>query len=198
MKKIYFFLPVLISYILITACSVSPGYRIDGIVKDTSFEGKTVFLKDNYDRSKIYDSAQVIKGKFYFSDSANIASPYMRLLSLPAHESGSYELPIVIENGRITALVGENVCTSGTVLNDKLQDFLLGLDEFQDIIHEEKNFDEKRMMVRLSAFLKGYITTNANNIVGVYLYSIYQHLLTNEDKKMLLTDHVWLKEQVEK
>ena len=107
-------------------------------------------------------------------------------------------MPIVIENGRITALVGENVCTSGTVLNDKLQDFLLGLDEFQDIIHEEKNFDEKRMMVRLSAFLKGYITTNANNIVGVYLYSIYQHLLTNEDKQMLLTDHVWLKEQVEK
>ena len=198
MKKYILFLSVLISCLLTTGCSVSSGCKIDGIVKDVSFEGKTVYLKDNYDRNKVYDSALVVKGKFQFVDSVNITSPYMRLLSLPAHESGAYELPVVMENGHITAVVGKIVCTSVTVLNDKLQDFLLSLDGFQEAIHKEKKFDEKRIMVHFSDFLKGHIITNADNIVGVYLYQIYQHLLTDEDRQSLLTDCGWLKEQVEK
>lgn len=198
MKKYILFLSVLVLCVLIAACSASPGYKIDGTVKDASFEGKIVYLKDSYNRSKIYDSVQIAHGKFHFSDSTGIISPYMRLLSLPAHESGAYELPVVIENGHIRAEVGEIICTSGTALNDKLQDFLLGMDEFQDAMYKNKDFDEKRVMKHFSDFLEGHITTNADNIVGVYIYKVYQRLLTDESKQALMAKHAWLKEQVEK
>ena len=198
MKKYILFLPALIICLLIPACSAPSGCRIDGTVRDVSFEGKTVYLRDVYNRSVIYDSVQVVQGKFHFTDSMDIASPYMRLLSLPAHESGAYELPVVMENGHITAALGEIVCTSGTPLNDRLQDFLLGMDEFLDSMHKEKDWSEERMKARFSEFIEGHVTTNADNMAGVYIYRIYHRFLADEAGQSLLDKHPLLKEQVEK
>ena len=41
-------------------------------------------------------------------------------------------LPVVTEKGVVKVVLGELVLTSGTDLNDKLQDFLLAVDRFSD------------------------------------------------------------------
>ena len=130
MKKHVLFLSVLIlCMVVMAACSPSPGYRIYGMAKDSRFEGKTVYLTDMQSNAIRYDSTVVKNGKFGFADSVDVAVPYIRVLSVQIPDSiMPYCLPVVIENGNITALLGDRICTSGTGLNDRLQDFLLGLE----------------------------------------------------------------------
>ena len=86
------------------------------------------------------DSAEIIHGKFDFSDTGTIVSPVVKVLSIRASKSGlEYRLPVVIENGSIQAYISDVVCTGGTMLNERMQDFLMAVDEYSTACREQAN-----------------------------------------------------------
>lgn len=94
------------------------------------FEGKMVYMKD-FSSGQLVDSAEIVHGKFDFSDTVTIVSPVVKVLSIRAGKSGlEYRLPVVIENGSIQAYISDVVCTGGTMLNERMQDFLMAVDEY--------------------------------------------------------------------
>lgn len=197
MRKHTFLLLFSFLTLILASCSQFPGYRIYGTIKDASYNGKTVYLEDPYDFGKKCDSTTIQNGKFIFSDSLNITSPYLRIIALPTHKSKlAYRLPVVMENGKIVAELGEIVCTSGTEQNDRLQDFLLGIDEFLSSIHNNKEINAEQIEVQFSEFLQKAISTNADNAVGVYIYKSYSSSIFPEHRDILLSRHKQLKEQI--
>lgn len=200
MKKNILFLPVLILCMLLAvACSPECGYRINGFAEASRFEGRTVYLTDMQSNSIRYDSTVVRNGKFLFSDSADVAHPYIRVLSVQIPDSiMPYCLPVVIENGQITARLGDLVCTSGTNLNDKLQDFLLGMDQFISSISKHREWSAEDVKSNFADYFVEHISANADNVVGVYIYEVYHSNIPEEKRHLLLENHPWLKGQVEK
>ena len=136
MRKRTCFLPqagVLLMLVLtVCACtSVPKGCTIEGTVKDKSYEGKQVYLRHAL-TPETYDSTIVKNGTFRFT--LGETSPEVSLLVLKASSDDLFPvtLPVVTEKGVVKVVLGELVLTSGTDLNDRLQDFLLAVDRFGD------------------------------------------------------------------
>lgn len=94
--KLLSFLP---GICLIVACTGHQikGYEINGSAPLPEFEGKMVYMKDVSSGQPV-DSAEIIHGKFDFSDTVTIVSPVVKVLSIRASKSGlEYRLPVVIE-----------------------------------------------------------------------------------------------------
>ena len=120
-------LPFFIGVLVLGACSQIKGYRIDGSAPLPEFEGKMVYMKDVSTDAPV-DSARIINGKFAFADTTKIENPVIKILSIHASKMGlEYRLPVVIENGTIKASIADVVCTEGTMLNERMQDFLLAM-----------------------------------------------------------------------
>ena len=121
--KLLSFLP---GICLIVACTGHQikGYEINGSAPLPEFEGKMVYMKDVSNGQPV-DSAEIIHGKFDFSDTVTIVSPVVKVLSIRANKSGlEYRLPVVIENGSIQAYISDVVCTGGTMLNERMMNIL--------------------------------------------------------------------------
>ena len=163
--KLLSFLP---GICLIVACTGHQikGYEINGSAPLPEFEGKMVYMKDVSSGQPV-DSAEIIHGKFDFSDTVTIVSPVVKVLSIRANKSGlEYRLPVVIENGSIQAYISDVVCTGGTMLNERMQDFLMAVDEYSTAC-ENKQTD----------LLKKYIEINDDNAVGEYIRTAYRSSL---------------------
>lgn len=122
----------LIVVLSLCACtSVPKGCTIEGTVKDKSYEGKQVYLRHAL-TPETYDSTIVKNGTFRFT--LGETSPEVSLLVLKASSDDLFPvtLPVVTEKGVVKVVLGELVLTSGTDLNDRLQDFLLAVDRFGD------------------------------------------------------------------
>ena len=202
MRKNIFFLPVsVILTILVAACSFhsGPGYEISGTARDSSFEGRTVYLKDPYETNRVYDSVRISGGRFAFSDTADVKEPYVRILSVHTSMFGlEYRLPIVIENGHISAVLGDILCTSGTDLNDNMQDFLLGITRLSSSIAGGEGWTPEKIKSEFSALLEGFITTNSENVVGVYIYRAYSSSLSDSARQAIPGKFPQLKQELEK
>lgn len=115
--------------LVLTVCactSVPKGCTIEGTVKDKSYEGKQVYLRHAL-TPETYDSTIVKNGTFRFT--LGETSPEVSLLVLKASSDDLFPvtLPVVTEKGVVKVVLGELVLTSGTDLNDRLQDFLLAV-----------------------------------------------------------------------
>ena len=113
--------------LVLTVCactSVPKGCTIEGTVKDKNYEGKQVYLRHAL-TPETYDSTIVKNGTFRFT--LGETSPEVSLLVLKASSDDLFPvtLPVVTEKGVVKVVLGELVLTSGTDLNDRLQDFLL-------------------------------------------------------------------------
>lgn len=120
--------------LVLTVCactSVPKGCTIEGTVKDKNYEGKQVYLRHAL-TPETYDSTIVKNGTFRFT--LGETSPEVSLLVLKASSDDLFPvtLPVVTEKGVVKVVLGELVLTSGTDLNDRLQDFLLAVDRFGD------------------------------------------------------------------
>ena len=133
----------LIVVLSLCACtSVPKGCTIEGTVKDKSYEGKQVYLRHTL-TPETYDSTIVKNGTFRFA--LGETSPGVSLLVLKASSDDLFPitLPVATEKGTVKVSLGELVLTSGTALNDKLQDFLLAVDRFSDEMGKKGENQEK-------------------------------------------------------
>lgn len=146
------------------------GYEIDGTVLLPEFEGKKVYMKDAGTDLPV-DSAEIINGKFVFTDTATIVSPVVKILSIPTRRPGfEYRLPVVLENGTIQADISNIVCTGGTILNERMQDFLLAIDEYSATCAGKPL---EQIKSGFSDLLKKFIEINNDNAVGEYIRTAY-------------------------
>lgn len=161
---------------LIVACTGHQikGYEINGSAPLPEFEGKMVYMKDVSNGQPV-DSAEIIHGKFDFSDTVTIVSPVVKVLSIRANKSGlEYRLPVVIENGSIQAYISDVVCTGGTMLNERMQDFLMAVDEYSTAC---ENKQTEQIKFGFADLLKKYIEINDDNAVGEYIRTAYRSSL---------------------
>lgn len=161
---------------LIVACTGHQikGYEINGSAPLPEFEGKMVYMKDVSSGQPV-DSAEIIHGKFDFSDTVTIVSPVVKVLSIRANKSGlEYRLPVVIENGSIQAYISDVVCTGGTMLNERMQDFLMAVDEYSTAC---ENKQTEQIKSGFADLLKKYIEINDDNAVGEYIRTAYRSSL---------------------
>ena len=185
MRKRTCFLPqagaLLMLVLTVCACTSAPkGCTIEGKVRDGSYEGKQVYLQHTLTR-ETYDSTAVKDGAFRFT--LGEASPEVSLLVLKASCDDLFPitLPVVTEKGVVKVVLGELVLTSGTDLNDKLQDFLLAVDRFSDEM-AGKGENHRKIKKDFSNLLESSILQNKDNEVGVYIFRSYGSRLSPEQK----------------
>ena len=85
-----------------------------------------------------------------------------------------YRLPVVIENGSIQAYISDVVCTGGTMLNERMQDFLMAVDEYSTAC---ENKQTEQIKSGFADLLKKYIEINDDNAVGEYIRTAYRSSL---------------------
>ena len=176
MNKYVKLLSFLSGVCLIVACTGHQirGYEINGSAPLPEFEGKMVYMKD-FSSGQLVDSAEIVHGKFDFSDTVTIVSPVVKVLSICASKSGlEYRLPVVIENGSIQAYISDVVCTGGTMLNERMQDFLMAVDEYSTAC---ENKQTEQIKSGFADLLKKYIEINDDNAVGEYIRTAYRSSL---------------------
>ena len=155
-------LPFFIGVLVLGACSQIKGYRIDGSAPLPEFEGKMVYMKDVSTDAPV-DSARKIE------------NPVIKILSIHASKIGlEYRLPVVIENGTIKASIADVVCTEGTMLNERMQDFLLAIDAYSAACTDKP---VEQIQSGFSELLKRYIEMNNDNVIGTYIQTAYQSSL---------------------
>ena len=162
--------------LLVGACSGHQlkGYEIDGTAPLPEFEGKMVYMKDACTDLHV-DSAKITNGKFVFTDTTTIVSPVVKILSIPTRHLGlEYRLPVVLENGTIQAAISDIVCTKGTMLNERMQDFLMAIDEYSATCTDKQG---EQIKSGFSDLLKKFIEINNDNAVGEYIRSAYRSSL---------------------
>ena len=171
----------LIVVLSLCACtSVPKGCTIEGTVKDKNYEGKQVYLRHAL-TPETYDSTIVKNGTFRFT--LGETSPEVSLLVLKASSDDLFPvtLPVVTEKGVVKVVLGELVLTSGTDLNDRLQDFLLAVDRFGDEM-AGKGESHGKIKKDFSVLLESSILQNKDNEVGVYIFRSYGSRLSPEQK----------------
>lgn len=144
------------------------------------YEGKMVYLCDPYTQATC-DSISVRDGKFNFDLGEQPPAVLLLKLKSSADDSFPITLPVVTENGTVKVVLGELVFTSGTPLNDKLQDFLLAVDRFSDEMSKSGKGIEK-IRTEFMHLLEASILQNKDNRVGMYIFRTYSSRLTPECK----------------
>ena len=76
---------------------------------------------------------------------------------------------VVIENGTIKASIADVVCTEGTMLNERMQDFLLAIDAYSAACTDKP---VEQIQSGFSELLKRYIEMNNDNVIGTYIQTV--------------------------
>lgn len=176
---------LLLSAVGLCSCATSPeGCVISGRVKAGGYEGKMLYLCNPYTLAAV-DSVRIRNGKFSIQRKDSIEEVLQLRLKASDDDLYPITLPVVTEKGMVKTVLGELVLTSGTPLNDKLQDFLLAVDCFSDeMVRSDRKTEEVRK--EFAHLLETSILQNKNNSVGIYIFRIYSSRLTSENRATIL------------
>lgn len=197
MKIMKCILSVLCSAVLFCSCGGGSTAAVEGLagkVTMDGYEGRKVYLETTDGRAVKVDSAVVKDGKFAFTFNDSVPQVYRLVLTRDAADQFPITLPVVSEKGAVKVSMGELVLTSGTPLNDVLQDFLLAVSNFTDKavdgFKEQLMKDEKPGLQKVkddfAKLVEGAVMKNIDNAVGVYIYRAYNRNLTEPQKAQIL------------
>lgn len=180
--------------ILIILCACGNGgkdhsFTLTGTVTNENLEGRTVYLKDAVRGTDIYDSAQIVHGKFSFTGKQDTA--IIRELYVQENDSDNYPLtlPVVLENGEIIVTLGNIVSVGNTPLNNEMMEFLLAKDKFMDENFTGRDMSDVRK--EFSDLIMAWIIKNAHNPIGKYIYAAYSNKLDDEQKGRICKTAGW-------
>ncbi len=182
MNKLFLLAAMVLS---LTACN---KYKIEGVSSVSSLDGRMLFIKVwQNDLMITVDSCEIIHGKFTMQgkvDSVVMATLYM---------DDQPVMPLVIEKGNIKIAIDDlKLTASGTVLNDKLSNFIdqqksissraedlshkesqmimdgKGPAEVQEMVHTEG----EKLSNEMNKLIKEFITGNYENVLGTGIFMI--------------------------
>lgn len=160
---------------------------LTGKVTMEGYEGKQVYLQTTVGTPEKVDSATVENGRFTFNFTDSIPKVYQLVLGKEANDMFPIILPVVSEKGHIRVSMGELVLTSGTPLNDSLQDFLLAVSNLTDKAMKQEKLDINQVKADLAKLVEAAVMQNIQTPVGAYIYRMYGHQLTDEQKALILS-----------
>ena len=199
MKKIVYFFAA--GAMALTACNSEPSYKISGTVEGAE-DGKVVYLQKQQGRELVkLDSAVVTNGKFTFSGRKDTAA--VHYLTINVNEGKRYMLDFFLENGNITAILGQESSIKGTVCNDAYQAFkdsdnarmkearvLISKFRNDSTLTEEQKEEIKQQVNAMNneAIESFYNTIDANitNAVGAYMFPNDYSNFSLEQQKALI------------
>ena len=181
----------LVSLIVFLLCSCGGSNTakegLFGKVTMEGYEGKQVYLETTVGTPAKVDSSLVENGKFAFTFSDATPQVYRLVLGKTANDMYPITLPVISEKGHIRVSMGELVLTSGTPLNDSLQDFLLAVSNLTDKAMKQEKLDINQVKADLAKLVEAAVMQNIQTPVGVYIYRMYGHQLTDDQKALILS-----------
>jgi thiol-disulfide isomerase/thioredoxin len=191
MKKAFF-----IAAVVLWAASCSQNkqqsFLIEGIMPDSTYNGRWVYMKDYSQPPTTIDSALVIDGKFVFSGQADTTllvriQPDMRLFANVIREAGTIQVDL-----------SDYKNIGGTPLNETYKTYLLEQEEFHRRnqekyrkIEEDYKDDAEALARRLEEqqklsfrsydeFNARYFSPNKNNAIGGSIFTVWTYELSPE------------------
>ena len=190
MKIMKCVLSVLFSIVLFCACgggnNTTTVEGLTGKVTLDGYEGRHVFLETTDGSAVKVDSAVVTEGKFAFTFNDSVPQVYRLVLAASNDDQYPITLPVVSEKGAVKVSMGELVLTSGTPLNDGLQDFLLAVSNFYDKALQQEKPDLQKIAADFAKLVEGSVMTNIGTPVGAYIFRAYSDKLTEAQKAQIL------------
>lgn len=181
MKKL-----ILITAFVAALTSCADSYVIEGSSSVPQLDGSKLYLKVIKDKELTsMDSCEVVHGKFRFSgsiDTTQMASLYMDDQNI---------MPLVVEKGNISILIeSTKQKVSGTILNDRLYEFLEKHDRLTNQLNELDHrygqmlldgIDEAEIDKTLTAegtvimqqedsLVTDFVTSNFDNVLGPFVF----------------------------
>jgi hypothetical protein len=190
MKIMKCILSVLFSAALFCSCgggnTTTAVQGLTGKVTLDGYEGRKVYLETTDGSAAKLDSAVVTDGKFAFTFNDSVPQVYSLVLAASDDDQYPITLPVVSERGSVKVSMGELVLTSGTPLNDALQDFLLAVSNFYDKALQQEKPDLKKIGKDFAKLVEGAVMGNINTPVGAYIYRTYSEKLDEQQKAQIL------------
>lgn len=135
---------------------------------------------------KCLDSLTVTNGHLNLERTDSLSMPYVAFINLknPADSIDWIEMPFVVEGGKVNIEIGKYISTSGTPLNQRMQEFL------NDLQAARSSLDNKSLSIEeinriFSEFYKQQILSNKNNVLGQYIYKSYGVHLNDADRRLV-------------
>ena len=142
------------------------------------YEGCTVYLY-SIPHYRLMDSAVVQKQTFEFNLPDSLA---LYELQVKKEKADFYyiTLPLVAGEGDVKVAMGEKVTTWGTPSNDRLQDFLLSVENFY-IENVKAKKTQQEMVEGFRVFLQKQDNANLHSPVSAYILATYRSRFIAED-----------------
>ena len=175
--------------VILSACGGSNTAKegLFGKVTIEGYEGKQVYLETTVGTPTKVDSALVENGKFTLTFTDATPQVYRLVLGKSADDMYPITLPVVSEKGHISVVMGELVLTSGTPLNDNLQDFLLAVSNFTDKAMKQEKLDMNQIKADYAKLVEGAVMQNIKTPVGAYIYRMYSDQLSDEQQALIMS-----------
>ena len=175
--------------VILSACGGSNTAKegLFGKVTMEGYEGKQVYLETTVGTPTKVDSALVENGKFALTFTDATPQVYRLVLGKSADDMYPITLPVVSEKGHISVVMGELVLTSGTPLNDNLQDFLLAVSNFTDKAMKQEKLDMNQIKADYAKLVEGAVMQNIKTPVGAYIYRMYSDQLSDEQQALIMS-----------
>lgn len=175
--------------VILCACGGSNTAKegLFGKVTMEGYEGKQVYLETTVGTPTKVDSALVENGKFTLTFTDVTPQVYRLVLGKSTDDMYPITLPVVSEKGHISVVMGELVLTSGTPLNDNLQDFLLAVSNFTDKAMKQEKLDMNQIKADYAKLVKGAVMQNIKTPVGAYIYRMYSNQLSDEQQALIMS-----------
>ena len=189
MKIMKCVLSVFFSFMLFCSCGGGNTAAVEGLsgkVTLDGYEGRYVYLETTDGNSMKVDSATVTDGKFAFTFNDSVPQVYTLVLAASDDDQYPITLPVVSEKGNVKVSMGELVLTSGTPLNDELQDFLLAVSNFYDKAVQQEKPDLQKIAADFAKLVEGSVMTNIGTPVGTYIFRTYGDKLSEPQKAQIL------------
>ena len=191
MKRLKCILSVLFAVVVFCSCggggSTAATEGLTGRVTLDGYEGRKVYLETTGANALKVDSATVAEGRFALTFNDSVPQVYRLVLTASDDDQFPITLPVVSEKGHVQVVMGELVLTSGTPLNDTLQDFLLAVSNFTDKAMQQEKPDMQQVMADFAKLVEGAVMKNIGTPVGAYIYRTYSHNLTPEQKESIIS-----------
>lgn len=181
------------------ACSNGQGYKIKGSV-DGAADGDTVLIQEVANRALVpTDTAVIVNGEFVFEGKQD--SAVVRYITY-INNGKQYMTDFFLENGNLSAKLGENSSVNGTTNNDAYQEFKNGLYAFQKeygaiieslqdttITKEQKDSKMEELEAKskeMTGKIAAAIEKNYNNLAGLELVKNFGYNLSEEEIEPVL------------
>ena len=189
MKRLKCILSVLFAVVVLSSCggggSTAVTEGLTGRVTLDGYDGRKVYLETTGANALKVDSATVAEGRFALTFNDSVPQVYRLVLTASDDDQFPITLPVVSEKGHVQVVMGELVLTSGTPLNDTLQDFLLAVSNFTDKAMQQEKPDMQQVKADFAKLVEGAVMKNIGTPVGAYIYRTYSDKLTPEQKESI-------------